>query len=179
LRIADGGDSLREAAMHIHFDPLRSGLIALACSSIIGWNSPAFADPLVPTLQSCTTLNCGSLALPGRINAHPPNPKLANSWVGQFPGHAASCLRFQVVTENRDLAMTVVAPNGTVFTNDNGGVAACTACPRVVVAATTNGFYTLVVSNKGGVGLESSFQLRVGLYNSGNAPNCNAPTIGK
>lgn len=164
----------------------RLGRLATAifvCANGAGFSRPSIADPLALPRQTCTTLNCGSLLLRGRINAHPSPPAfpaaIANSWVGQFAGVAASCLRFQVVAESRDLAMTVVAPNGTVFTNDSGGAAACRACPRVVVATAAKGFYTVAISNRNGAGLETSFTLRVGLFNAGNAPNCTGPTPGR
>jgi hypothetical protein len=71
----------------------------------------------------------------------------------------------------------VVAPGGNVFTNDAGGVAACPTCPRVVVASTNNAFYTVVIAKRPAPqAQEASFTLRVGLYNSGNAPNCASPT---
>ena len=145
-------------------------------ASLIG---PAAADPLTLTRQTCTTLNCGSLSLVGRINAHPTSPAIANSWVGQFAAAASSCLRFHVTAETRDLAMTVVSRNGTVYTNDAGGVASCAACPRVVVGAAINSIYTVVVSDTLGAGIDSSFTMRVGLYNAGNSPNCLAPTPGR
>ena len=162
--------------MQIHFDRLLPAFLALGCG--LATFGSAAADSLILTRQTCTTLNCGALSLPGRINSHPASPSLANSWVGHFSGAAASCLRFQVVSESRDLTMTVVAPGGTVFTNDNGG-AACTLCPRVVIATAANGFYTVVVANKNAAGAEANFGLRVGLYNTGNSPNCAAPTTGK
>jgi hypothetical protein len=84
-----------------------------------------------------------------------------------------------VIWETRDLTMTVVAPNGTVFTNDNGGVPACTACPRVVVGSAANGFYTVVIANKGAVTAEANFGLKVGLYNTGNRLNCASAIAGK
>ena len=157
--------------------PRRLG--ALAATLALGLAAPAAADSLILTRQTCTTLNCGALALPARINAHPASPAIANSWVGQFSGSAASCLRFQVVSESTNLAMTVVGPQGTVYTNDNGGASACTQCPIVVVATALNGFYNVVVATRAGAGVEAAFTLRAGLYKSGNAPNCASPTVGK
>ena len=164
--------------MHIHFDRLLPAFLALGCA--LATFGSAGADPLILTPQTCTVLNCGAVTLPGRINPHPASPAFANSWVGQFSGAASHCMRFQVVSESRDLTMTVVAPNGTTFRNDNGGVAACTACPKVVVAAAANGFYTVVVANKNAVTAEANFGLRVGLYDTGiNNPNCASPTTGQ
>jgi len=157
---------------------LAGGLVALAASS--PGLGPAGADPLLPAPQTCTTLNCGSLLLPGRTNPHETTFPAASSvgWVAQVAGIAGNCLRLHVVTQTTDLAMSVVAPDGVVFTNDTGGVASCPACPRVVVAASRTGVYTMVLNNRTGTAVPASFQLRAGLYSSGN-PNCAAPTTGK
>ena len=87
-------------------------------------------------------------ALPGIINGHPTVPTSATQWVGQFSGQSASCLRFQVISasQSHDLAMSVVAPDGVVFNNNNGGVAPCTACPKVVIAAAKNGAHRTSVA---------------------------------
>lgn len=156
--------------------PFKLAAAALVLAGALSVGESA-ADPLVPARQTCTTLNCGTLALPARINAHPASPALANTWVGQFAGQTASCFRFHVTTETRNLAMTVVAPNGVVFTNDDGGVPACRGCPRVVIATVLNGYYTVTISNRDGAAAETFFGLRVGLYNSGNSPNCASPTV--
>ncbi len=160
---------------------LAGGLVALAASSLgLG---PAVADPLLLLIQSCTTLNCGSLLLSGRTNPHETTIPAAWSvgWVAQVAANftfSASCLRLHVVTQTADLAMSVVAPNGVVFTNDAGGVAACPACPRVVVASLRPGVYTVVLNNRTGAAIEAAFSLRAGRYNFGN-PNCANPTAGK
>jgi hypothetical protein len=160
--------------------PLR--LVLLAGGLLAALAGAAVADPLALSRQTCTTLNCGALTLPGVINGHPTIPATATQWVGQFSGQASSCLRFQVTSTSptRDLAMSVVAPDGTVFTNNNGGVAGCANCPKVVVGAAKNGFYTVVVAHAGALpAAETNFTLRAGLYNSRNAPNCNGPTTGR
>ncbi|MCI0467047.1 MAG: hypothetical protein L0Y57_08590 [Beijerinckiaceae bacterium] len=154
------------------------GLIALGVSGLS--LSPVLADPLRLVPQTCTTLNCDSLLLPGRTNPHETTVPAASGvgWVAQVAGISGNCLRLHVTGQSADLAMSVVAPNGVVFTNDNGGVASCPACPRVVVAASRTGVYTLVLNNPAGAATQHTFTLRAGLYNAGN-PNCAAPTTGK
>jgi hypothetical protein len=156
--------------------------LTLAVGALAAMMCAASADPLILAKQTCTTLNCGTLSLPGILNGHPTVPPSATQWVGQFSGQAASCLRFQVVSasQSHDLAMSVVAPDGIVFTNNNGGVAPCTTCPKVVIAAAKNGYYTVIVAHAAsGAGTETTFSLRAGLYNTANAPNCTGPTAGK
>lgn len=151
----------------------------LATALGLGLAAPAAADSLILAPQTCTTLNCGALTLPGRINGHPASPAIANTWNAQFAGQASSCLRFQLTSETTNLAMTVVGPQGTVYTNDNGGAVACTQCPIVVVGAAVSGFYNVVIATRAGTGVEAAFTLRAGLYNSGNAPNCTGATPGR
>lgn len=139
------------------------GVLATLGASGLG-SGPVLADPLLPTRQTCATLNCGSLLLPGRINPHETTaPPLSVGWVAQVAGISGNCLRLHVVTQTADLAMSVVAPDGVVFTNDIGGVASCPACLRVVVAASRIGVYTVVLNNRTGAATEASFQLRAGL----------------
>ena len=156
---------------------LLAGGLALLGASGLGLG-PVLADPIVPLPQTCATLNCNSLLLPGRTNPHPEVPALSSGWVVQVVGVSGSCLRLHVVAQQADFAMSVVAPDGVVFTNDTGGVAPCPACPRVVVAASRTGAYTVVLNNRTGAATEAAFQLRAGLYNTGN-PNCAAPTTGR
>ncbi|MCI0466085.1 MAG: hypothetical protein L0Y57_03625 [Beijerinckiaceae bacterium] len=164
----------------------RAGLLAggLAALGVPGLgHRQALADPLVLVPDTCTTINCDSLLLRGRINPHETTFPSASGagWVAQLTGISGNCLRLHVTNESADLAMSVVAPDGVVFTNDNGGVAACHACPRVVVAASKTGVYTLVVNNpagSGGAADHETFVVRAGLYNAGN-PNCAPPTAGK
>jgi len=162
------GDLIMPKAISISTIAVLLGAAALA--------APASAAQLVPQRQTCTTLNCNALELPGQINSHLGN--LANPWVAQFAGQANSCLRFHVTAQSRDLAMSVVAPDGTVFTNNAGG-APCPACPRVVITAVSTGFYTVVINTTTGAPAEGTFTLRAGAYNNNNATNCANPTVGR
>ena len=148
--------------------------IAAAAALLAGFGTAATADPLAPSPLACTTLNCGAISLPGRLNGHPPG--LGNQWITQIAGTAGNCLRLDVTSESQDLAMSAVAPSGVVFTNDNGGSPTCANCPRVVVAAAANGFYTVVIAQRSGANVEAGFVLKVGLYKAGNRPNCVNPT---
>lgn len=150
---------------------------AMVVAGLAAWAGPAAGDSLTPPALNCTALNCSALVLSGRINSHPENPLIASTWVGKIEAVSGTCLRLQVVTQEADLAMTVVAPDGLVFTNDSGGAGGCPTCPRVVVAAPKFGVHTVVIGRSGGTATEASFDLRVGRYSSGN-PNCAQPTPG-
>lgn len=163
--IAHGNTCLRSIAA-----TLLAGFLLLATATSL------YAQQLSPPPQTCTTLNCGALSLPGRINGHPATPAIAIPWVTQIAGRANGCMRFQLTAESKNLAMSVVAPDGAVFTNDNGAVPACPSCPLVVVGAARNGFFTIVIGTANGLSAEASFTLSAGLYNTGNSPNCNNPT---
>jgi hypothetical protein len=149
----------------------------LSAAIISAGGAGATADTLVPAVKACKTRNCGALVLPGRINAHPEVPALSSPWVGEVAGAAGSCLRLEIVAQRTDLAMTVVGPDGRLFTSDDGGAATCVKCPRVVVGAARAGVYTIVVNTRTGLPAETDFDLRAGLYATGNA-NCAKPTKG-
>ena len=151
--------------------------LALACLVGVPLGGVASADPLVPTLQTCTTINCGALVLPGRINAHPV-AGIASPWVNKIAAAGAGCLRLHVVSESADLAMTVVGPDGRLYTNDNGAVAPCAACPKIVIQSPVNGVYTIVLNQRTGAPVEASFRLHAGRYAAASS-NCLSPTAPK
>jgi hypothetical protein len=83
------------------------------------------------------------------------------------------CVRLDVTAQPADLELVVVAPNGTVFRNDDrpGDLR-----PLVQIAgAPNNGWYTVHLSHFAGAAIEGNFTLLYGRYNAGNA-NCAQPT---
>jgi hypothetical protein len=161
--------------MKKHFSNARVAT-SVAALLVTATLTQASAELLSPSRSTCTSLNCGTLSLPGRINSHPASPAIANHWVMQFEGKGNSCLRFHVTTESADLSMSVVSPDGAVFSNSNSGLASCSNCPLVVVRSAKEGFYTVVVGAAAGLAKEATFTLRAGLYNAANSPNCSNPT---
>jgi len=145
-------------------------------------------DGVVIPSQTCTTANCNSVVLNGKINgfARPISggtSPTGNPWVASFspgPITGAGCLRFVVTAEQNDLAMAVVGPTHVVYTNDDSG---CTdgssRCPRVVVKPLSAGFYTVVLNHFAGASIESNFILNVGRYSNDANPNCAGATVGK
>jgi hypothetical protein len=125
-----------------------------------------------PTLSTCTGDDCSSLLIGGTVtnpggNNHP--------WVIETFAAVGECLRLRVLAEAADLEMTVTAPNGTVFRNDDGGLAPCPLCSLVKFVAPNRGWYTVQLSHFGGTPTYSDLLLAYGRYNGSN-PNCAAPT---
>jgi hypothetical protein len=149
-------------------------LIAFIAS--LSSTAPAFADGEIDLpVQTCTTKNCRAVVVPARINSMPGR---SNPWIGQFAGKTGHCLRFEVVTQSRDLAMTIVDPRGTIYTNGGAGSGHCPTCPVVVVGRIgLPGYFTAVVNNQVLAAVDAVFYLRVGQYAAGN-PNCRPATIG-
>lgn len=140
------------------------GLGALAASH-------SHADLLTnSTTGTCTAINCSSDSLTGAIRNY---AESALAWVGQIYVGQAECLRLQVTDQYYDLEMTVVAPNGLVYRNDNGGPG---QLPLIKIDdAPVYGFYALFVSTANGSPGFHTFDLSYGRYNLHN-PNCTPPT---
>ncbi len=143
--------------------------------AILGFVPPGSATEIFDdTTDSCTFINCSSLRIPGSILNHvgvSPHP-----WVAQIFKEIAPCMRLDVVAQESDLEIVAIAPDGTVYRNDdrNGN---SDLRPLVVVGPNTRkGWYTVQISNFNGSTLEPNFQLRYGTYLSG--VNCANPTPG-
>ena len=81
-----------------------------------------------------------------------------------------------MTSEFTDLETVVRAPNGTVYRNDDGGIAPCPLCPVVKVNSTpNNGWYSVTIGHFAGSPVTGNFTLSYGRYNVGN-PNCAAST---
>lgn len=140
--------------------------------SIVG--GPVWATNMMEPLNTCTITNCSSRPVDGSVTQFGPT---AQPWVGEFFAGAGECLRLDVLSQGADLEMVVVAPNGTVFRNDDKGVG-CVLCSLVKVGSTpNNGWYTVRLSHFAGTAVGANFSMQYGRYNSGN-PNCASPTPG-
>jgi hypothetical protein len=152
--------------------------VALSATALL-YGSPAFAQSLDTfglDRQTCTGINCKALVVEGQINAL---GATSNPWVALYPKSldAKDCLRLEVTAQNADLALTVVAPDGTVYKNDNGG--SCALCPRVVIPRNAiGGAHTVIINQVAGAATTGSFVLRVGKYKPAANPNCANPTLG-
>jgi hypothetical protein len=95
--------------------------------------------------------------------------------VGSLFAKTNNCLRLDVEVETEDLEMVVVAPDGTVFRNDDRN-APTDRRPLVKIATPpNNGWYTVHIASYNGFVIDTNFTLRYGRYVTGN-PNCQNPT---
>jgi hypothetical protein len=147
---------------------------AIGASTAIA--STAHSTPVFdPSSSTCTTVNCSSETISGTFGALGA-PESALPWTVEIFAFAQRCLRVEITSQTRDLEIVVVAPNGTIFRNDDSGLGPCPNCPLVKVGNTPNqGWYTVQVAQFTGGSNFSNFTLRHGLYPVNNA-NCATPT---
>jgi hypothetical protein len=146
----------------------------IAFAIAVGFAGAAHAqsvDGIALPPQKCNTINCGSQTIKAAVNG---GAVASNPWVGVFRVAGAKCLRLDIVASDQDLAMTVVAPNGAVFTDDDSGT--CSHCPRVVIPTTDDGAYTVILNHFSGTTVESGFTLMAGRYVKTRNVNCASPT---
>lgn len=99
----------------------------------------------------------GSVTLGGTVNG---SGVSAGPWTAELFASAGQCLHLNVTQQDQDYEMTVVAPNGTVFRNDDRGGAGCSTCPQVKINGTpNNGWYTVSISQFAGASVQGHFQL--------------------
>lgn|SRR6185295_16597161 len=127
------------------------------------------------TLSSCSTDNCSSLTLPGTILSF--GPSAAVFTVDVFAA-SGECMRLDLSTMPAspiDLELVVVAPNGSVFRNDDRA-GASDRRPLVKIGSTpNNGWYTVHIAQFNGSPISANFTLLYGRYSAGNH-NCASPT---
>ncbi|PON19139.1 hypothetical protein C2W62_04275 [Candidatus Entotheonella serta] len=126
------------------------------------------------TVSDCSTDNCSSLTLAGSVFTI--NDIEVRSWVVNLFSDIGQCMRFEVLAQDTDLEMVVVAPNGQVFRDDDS---AGDRRPLVKIASALNvGWYTVQVSSFDGMPPAlaiSNFVFSHGVYTPGNA-NCASAT---
>jgi hypothetical protein len=147
---------------------------AFAVAAFSGMTIPATASEIFdPSVSTCTGADCSSVQIGGTVT----NPSNNNHpWVINTFAAAGECVRLRVLSQAADLEMTVVSPDGSVFRNDDGGLAPCALCSLVKFVAPSRGWYTVQVSHFGGTPTYSDLQLAYGRYNGAN-PNCASPTV--
>lgn len=148
------------------------GVVSLAAA-------PSLADTqLLDAPNACTVINCNATFVPGALVAFAQNVgEAAAQWTGSVFAGQDECMRLQVLQQSVNLKMTVVAPNGTVYRNDNSGASVCSTCPLVKIRPVpVPGWYTVNISHATGVGLDTFFVMTYSRYPGGN-PNCASPTV--
>ncbi|MFZ2310994.1 MAG: hypothetical protein WAV82_00070 [Methylobacter sp.] len=152
---------------------MKSKILALSAVSIISVLASNHANAtniFDPSVSNSPILDSSSVRLDGTIHAFGPS---ANVWtIDAFAG-ANECVRFFVSTQFTDTKLVVVAPNGAIYRNNNGGGS---LRPLVKIAnSPNNGWYTVHLASASGAPVEGNFTLLYGRYTSGNV-NCAAPT---
>jgi hypothetical protein len=126
------------------------------------------------TVSSCTGINCSSVRLPGSVSASGVH---TNPWTINALARTGECVRFDLISPpspSPDMEIIVVAPNGTVFRNDDRS--RTDRRPLVKIGpAPTPGWYRVVVTQFEGTPIEVDTVMMYGRYSAGN-PNCNNPT---
>lgn len=125
-----------------------------------------------PSVSSSTVIDNSAVQLDGTL--HDTNNN-TNPWVIQVYSTAGQCLRVFVTSTNFDSRLTVVAPNGFVYSDDDNYDNV--SRPLVKIAnAPISGWYTVQVSHYSGAPINANFTLKYGRYTSGN-PNCAGGTV--
>jgi hypothetical protein len=95
----------------------------------------------------------------------------AMPWTAEVYSGPNACLRLAVTVQATDLEMTVVAPNGNVYRDDDSGGS---LRPLVKINPTpNNGWYTVSINNFAGNAVSANFTLtlqRLGLNNASCLP---------
>ena len=113
-----------------------------------------------------TTLDGASIRLDGTLNDTNGN---SQPWTAELYSRAGQCLRLFVTSTTFDSELTVVAPNGNVYRDDDSGGS---LRPLVKVAyAPVTGWYTVQLASYSGAPTNANFTLLYGTYTAGN-PNC-------
>ncbi|MBW4620847.1 MAG: hypothetical protein KME17_16005 [Cyanosarcina radialis HA8281-LM2] len=129
------------------------------------------------SVSTCTGINCSSLRIPATLFGFGAS---AASWQGSFFAAPGECVRIDVISPiaagTVDLETVTVAPNGTVYRNDDGGGGGRALNPVVKIAsAPNNGWYTVRIGQYAGTAVNANFVVAYGRYNAGN-PNCAGAT---
>jgi hypothetical protein len=123
-----------------------------------------------PSVSSTSVLDGSSIELDGTLHDTNGNPA---PWVAELYAGVGECVRFFVTTTAFDAKLVVVAPNGTVWRDDDSGGS---LRPLVKIAsAPVQGWYTVQVAHWAGLPQNANFTLLYGRYTAGNV-NCANPT---
>jgi hypothetical protein len=147
-------------------------MLVLSAMSILGGLTSIHANATNiwdPSLSATTILDGSSIRLDGTILAsggvnHQP-------WTIDVYASQGQCLRLFVGLEDADSELVVVAPNGTVYRNDDVNGAADRRPLVKIPSAPNSGWYTVHVSPFNGAALNYNFALWYGRYSAGNI-NC-------
>jgi len=144
-------------------------LFSASIISAVAWlasSQAAATDLYDPSVSTTTTLNGSAVTLSGTLNDTNGNP---DPWTAELFADANECVRLLVTSTDFDAKITVLAPDGSAYRDDNSGGQ---HRPLVRIASTpVRGWYTVHVAHFSGLPTIANFTLKYGRYNAGN-PNC-------
>jgi len=144
-------------------------LLSASIVSAFAWlasSQAAATDLFDPTVSTTATLNGSTVMLSGTLNDTNSNPE---AWTAELFADANECVRLFVSSTEFDAKITVLAPDGSAYRDDNSGGL---RRPLVRIAsAPVRGWYTVHVAHFSGLPTIANFTLKYGRYNAGN-PNC-------
>lgn len=149
---------------------LLTSTLGLSLAAQEAWAGPQVFD-FGP--DTCTTLNCNSLPINGTYQREGTNN--ANPFILQIFSTGGECVRVEGLSQAVDLEATLVAPNGTVWRDDDGGNGTLPLI-KAITPTGVRGWYTLQIAHFAGTGSYSDFSLAYGRYTSNNV-NCATPTV--
>jgi hypothetical protein len=117
--------------------------------------NPANATNLFdPSVSTTTTIDGSSVRLDGTLNDTNGN---SQPWTAELYAAPGECVRLFVNSTNFDSELTVIAPNGNVYRDDDSGGS---NRPLVKIASAPNsGWYTVQVAHFNGAAMNSNFTL--------------------
>jgi hypothetical protein len=133
-----------------------------------------FSEGPEDCFRSAADLNCNSATIKGTVllsSSH------AVPWVTQIAVRQGECLRIDVTDQDTDLEAVLIAPNGTVYRNNDraGG----DLRPLIKVnGAPQHGWYTLQLSQAAGLPVNTDFTLAFGRYFLNDPHHCTPGTVG-
>jgi hypothetical protein len=146
-------------------------VIAAACA-LASLHAGASTNMFDPSVSSATKIDGSEIVLNGTL--HDTNG-LTMPWTTSVYAQPGECMRLFVDSVNFDPKLTVLAPDGEVFRDDDSGGS---LRPLVKIASTpVQGWYTVQVAHfSGAPQADTDFVLKYGRFTAGN-PNCANPTV--
>lgn len=147
-------------------------LFTTAVASVLLATSATATPIFDPTVRDCETRNCSAVVLGGTANGflNAPMP-----WTVQVYAGARECLRLEVISQEADMEMRIVAPDGSkTWLSDDSGELPCPLCPVLAIPTRQQpGWYTVHVGEFGGASVQANFTIAYGRY-ARTSPNCTA-----
>ena len=151
---------------------MKSKLLGISALSVLGAFAPIYANATNlydPTVSTTTVLDGSSIQLNGSIR----DIGAAMPWTVELYAASGECVRFFITSTDFDSKITVIAPNGSVYRDDDSGGS---LRPLVKIAnAPVTGWYTVQDAHYTGAPTSANFSLLYGRYNAGNI-NCSGGT---